>query len=98
MMLCKMFLVLHIQDIQERYRRLESRYNEAEDNRSSLEHDLHALVTVISVARRTGKWQLEGLRLRQVDYNRVFGESTPLKYVIPNRIWNIRCEIILTLS
>ena len=68
-----------IKDIQERYRRLESRYNEAEDSRASLEHDLHALVTVISVARRTGKWQLEGVRLRQVDFNRVFGESTPLK-------------------
>jgi len=38
------------QDLQDRYRRLERRYNEVEDNRAALEHDLHSLVTVISIA------------------------------------------------
>ncbi|KAF6017022.1 hypothetical protein EB796_024669 [Bugula neritina] len=68
-----------IGDLQDRYRRLERRYNEVEDNRAALEHDLHSLVTVISIARRTGRWQLEAVKLRKVDFNRVFGESTPLK-------------------
>ncbi|XP_067933188.1 uncharacterized protein, partial [Watersipora subatra] len=68
-----------ISDIQDRYRRLESRYNDVDDHRSALEHDLHALVTIVSIARRTGRWQLEGVKLRQVDFNRVFGEGTTLK-------------------
>lgn len=76
--LCSQSEVLRFifQDIQDRYRRLESRYNESEDIRATLEHDLHALVTIVSIARRTGRWQLEGVKLRHVDFSRVFGDVT----------------------
>lgn len=47
-----------------------------------MEHDLHCLVTVISIARRTGQWQVDGVNLRTVDYNRVFGQDVPTKLVL----------------
>jgi adenylosuccinate lyase len=66
-------LKLFFQEYEDKLEKYDEDYGVIQEENANIRHDVNALITVISCARATGRWEVDSIDFKQLAFEQVFG-------------------------